>query len=190
MTLVFQHMMDLPLGGTNESSAMALMGSDIEMLAEYFYSIVCETWANVLQLALATWLLQTQVGAVCIGPVLVAISKWHYLSATLHYSDRDALVFIASSFAMGNAVSARQKDWLRATEKRINFTTSILGSIRNVKYLGLTEIMSTMIDSLRMEELKVSTKFRHLQSIRVCIGACYLSPSFRVDYNQSTDLIV
>ncbi|KAJ5987224.1 hypothetical protein N7451_011589 [Penicillium sp. IBT 35674x] len=151
MTLVFQHMMDLPLGGTDESSAMALMGSDIEMLVEYFYSVVCETWANVLQLALATWLLQTQVGAVCIGPILVATS------------------FIAASFAMGNAVSTRQKDWLKATEKRINFTTSILGSIRNVKYLGLTETMSNMIDSMRMEELEVSKNFRKLQSIRICM---------------------
>jgi len=74
MTLVFQHMMELPLGTTDESSAMALMGSDIEMLAEYFYSVVSETWANVLQLALATWLLQTQIGAVCIAPILVAMS--------------------------------------------------------------------------------------------------------------------
>jgi uncharacterized membrane protein len=73
MSIVFQHMMDLPLGSTDESSAMSLMGSDIEMLAEYFYSVVCETWANIIQLALATWLLETQVGAVCIAPILVVI---------------------------------------------------------------------------------------------------------------------
>ncbi|KAF3389371.1 Multidrug resistance-associated protein 1 [Penicillium rolfsii] len=151
MALVFQHMMDLPLGSTDESSAMALLGSDIEMLAEYFFSVVCETWANVFQLALATWLLQTQVGVVCIAPILVAIG------------------FTASSFAMGNAVSARQKNWLQATEKRINFTTSILGSIRNVKFLGLAGIMSSMIEKLRAEELESSKKFRTLQSIRVCM---------------------
>ena len=85
--------------------------------------------------------------------------------------NRAILVFIASSFAMGNAVSSRQKDWLQATEKRINFTTSILGSIRNVKFLGLTEIMSSMVEALRMEELEVSKKFRKLQSIRVCMSA-------------------
>ncbi|KAJ5142866.1 uncharacterized protein N7515_001653 [Penicillium bovifimosum] len=151
MGLVFQHMMVLPLGSTDESSAMALMGSDIEMLAEYFYSVICETWANVLQLALATWLLQTQVGAVCIAPILVAI------------------IFTAASFGMGNAVSVRQKNWLQATEKRINFTTSVLGSIRNVKFLGLTEIMSSMIESLRTRELETSKKFRHLQSVRICM---------------------
>ncbi|CAG8022334.1 unnamed protein product [Penicillium salamii] len=151
MALVFQHMISLPLASTDESSAMALFGSDIEMLAEYFYSVVCETWANVLQLALATWLLQTQVGAVCIAPILVAT------------------IFIASSFAMGSAISVRQKHWLGATEKRINFTTSILGSIRNVKVLGLTRTMSSMIEGLRTEELETSKKFRRLQSLRICM---------------------
>ncbi|GIJ97989.1 hypothetical protein Aspvir_000097 [Aspergillus viridinutans] len=70
---------------------------------------------------------------------------------------------------MGNAVSTRQKEWLRATEKRINFTTSILGSIRNVKFLGLAEIMRSKIEALRIEELEVSKKFRRIQSIRVCM---------------------
>lgn len=45
MVIVFRHMMDLPLGSRDESSAMSLMGADIEMLAEYFHSVVCETWA-------------------------------------------------------------------------------------------------------------------------------------------------
>jgi ATP-binding cassette subfamily C (CFTR/MRP) protein 1 len=74
---------------------------------------------------------------------------------------------------MGNAVSTRQKNWLQATEKRINLTTSILGSIRNVKFLGLTEVMSSMIEALRIEEIEVSKKFRQLQSIRVCMGAWF-----------------
>lgn len=91
-------------------------------------------------------------------------------------SDKIMLVFTASSFAMGNTVSTRQKEWLRATEKRINFTTSILGSIRNVKFLGLADIMSSKIEALRVDELEVSKKFRRIQSIRVCMGACLHSP--------------
>ncbi|KAJ6022230.1 hypothetical protein N7540_007734 [Penicillium herquei] len=151
MSVVFQHMMDQPLGSTDESRAMSLMGADIEMLAEYFYSVACETWANVLQLALATWLLETEVGAVCIAPILVVVA------------------FTTCAFAMGNTVSSRQRDWLQATEKRITFTNSIMGSIRNVKFLGLSEIMSSKIEELRKEELEISKKFRRIQSIRVCM---------------------
>lgn len=85
MAVVFKHMMTLPLGGTDESSAMSLMGSDIEMLAEYFQSTVCETWANILQLGLATWLLETQMGAVCIAPIAVVIGELARVSSLGFY---------------------------------------------------------------------------------------------------------
>jgi hypothetical protein len=83
---------------------------------------------------------------------------------------------------MGSTVSTRQKEWLQATEKRINFTSSILGSIRNVKFLGLTEIMSSKIEALRTEELEISKKFRRIQSVRVCMGVCLPLSLSRVNY--------
>lgn len=79
-------------------------------------------------------------------------------------------VFISISFGMGNMVSDRQKKWLEATEKRINLTSSIVGSIRNVKALGLSEVMQDMIDSSRQDELRISKRFRRTQTIRVCTG--------------------
>ncbi|KAI1838945.1 hypothetical protein DTO027I6_3367 [Penicillium roqueforti] len=151
MALVYQHMMELPLGSTDESSAMSLMGADVEMLAEYFHSTVCESWASILQLGLAAWILQTQIGVVCITPILIATA------------------FTVASFATGNAVSVRQKTWLQATEKRINFTSHVLGSIKNVKFLGLTEIIKKSIEGLRIEELEISKKFRRIQTVRVCM---------------------
>jgi hypothetical protein len=71
---------------------------------------------------------------------------------------------------MGNAVSVRQKTWLQATGKRIDFTNHILGSIRNVKLLGLTEMMRNSIEKLRLEELDISKRFRRLQTARVCMS--------------------
>ncbi|KAJ5200516.1 ABC transporter integral membrane type 1 [Penicillium cf. griseofulvum] len=151
MALVYQHMMELPLGSTDESSAMSLMGADVEMLAEYFHSTVCESWACIIQLGLAAWILQTQIGIACITPIIIVVA------------------FTAASFAMGNAVSARQKTWLQATEKRINFTSHVLGSIKNVKFLGLTEIIKGSIGGLRIEELEISKKFRRIQTVRICM---------------------
>ncbi|KOS41507.1 hypothetical protein ACN38_g7613 [Penicillium nordicum] len=151
MALVYQHMMDLPLGSTDESSAMSLMGADVEMLAEYFHSTVCESWASIIQLGLAAWILQTQIGVVCITPILIVTA------------------FTAASFTMGNAVSIRQKTWLQATEKRINFTSHVLGSIKNVKFLGLTEMIKKSIEGLRIDELEISKKFRRIQTVRVCM---------------------
>jgi hypothetical protein len=89
---------------------------------------------------------------------------------------------------MGSTVSTRQKEWLQATEKRINFTSSILGSIRNVKFLGLTEIMSSKIEALRTEELEISKKFRRIQSIRVCMGVWLPLSLSRVNYVMNSPL--
>lgn len=71
---------------------------------------------------------------------------------------------------MGNAVSIRQKTWLQATEKRINFTSHVLGSIKNVKFLGLTEMIKKSIEGLRIDELEISKKFRRIQTVRVCMS--------------------
>ena len=82
----------------------------------------------------------------------------------------DRLAFTAASFATGNAVTVRQKTWLQATEKRINFTSHVLGSIKNVKLLGLTEVIKTSIEGLRIGELEISKKFRRIQTVRVCMS--------------------
>lgn len=71
---------------------------------------------------------------------------------------------------MGNAVSIRQKTWLQATEKRINFTSHVLGSIKNVKFLGLTEMIKNSIEGLRIDELEISKKFRRIQTVRICMS--------------------
>lgn len=71
---------------------------------------------------------------------------------------------------MGNAVSIRQKTWLQATEKRINFTSHVLGSIKNVKFLGLTEMIKKSIEGLRIDELEISKKFRRIQTVRICMS--------------------
>ncbi|KAH8889119.1 putative ABC transporter [Thozetella sp. PMI_491] len=151
IALVYEHMMVLPLGGINESSAMSLMGSDIEALAEYFHATLCDTWANVVQLGIAIWLLYTQIGAVCVAPIIVAIG------------------FTTASLTMGKAISTRQTAWLEATKDRINLTTEILGSIKIVKLLGLTEAMESMIERSRTDELTISKRFRRLQVLRICI---------------------
>jgi ATP-binding cassette, subfamily C (CFTR/MRP), member 1 len=75
MSLIYEKMMALPLGGINESSAMSIMGADVEIIAETLHLWICDAWANVIQLGLAVWLLANQLGAVCIAPIIIAASK-------------------------------------------------------------------------------------------------------------------
>lgn len=71
--MIYGKMMTLPIGNVNESSAMSIMGSDVETLSESFFKVICDTWANCIQLAIAIWLLASQLGAVCVAPIIVAV---------------------------------------------------------------------------------------------------------------------
>lgn len=75
ISMIYEKMMALPLGNVSESGAMSIMGSDVETLAESFHLLVCNTWANALQLGIAIYLLANQLGAVCVAPLIVAVSK-------------------------------------------------------------------------------------------------------------------
>lgn len=55
-------------------------------------------------------------------------------------------------------------------QKRINYTSETLGSMRNVKMLGLTGTMASNIQSMRQDELKISKKFRTVQSLDISLG--------------------
>jgi ATP-binding cassette subfamily C (CFTR/MRP) protein 1 len=69
---------------------------------------------------------------------------------------------MAGSLAATNLVMSRQAMWLGAIEKRIAATTTMLSSMKGVKMCGLTDTMSKSVHSLRMDELRISRKFRKL----------------------------
>jgi len=75
ISMIYDKMMTLPVGNSNESGAMSIMGSDVESLAESFFMLICDTWANCIQVAIAVSLLASQLGAVCVAPIIVAVSK-------------------------------------------------------------------------------------------------------------------
>ncbi|KAE8318604.1 P-loop containing nucleoside triphosphate hydrolase protein [Aspergillus transmontanensis] len=106
--LVYYTMMWLHIDISHEFGAISLVDSDIDSVAEFVRHTVCDTWANALQLGLATWLLSTQIGAICIVPIIVA-----------------SLGFASISLYIGGSVSRHQKSWLEATQKRVEFTTRL-----------------------------------------------------------------
>ncbi|KAG4434582.1 hypothetical protein IFR05_009938 [Cadophora sp. M221] len=135
----------------NGSAAMTLMGTDVEQIAENLHLIITDLWANLLQIGIAIWLLERQLGAVCIAPVILAIAS----------------TLITSKFS--SYVTGRQKVWLEAIQNRVNFTSEVLGSMKSVKMLGLTEKLGSIMQAKRVTELELSKKFRRLSSSLVLI---------------------
>jgi ATP-binding cassette, subfamily C (CFTR/MRP), member 1 len=71
-------------------------------------------------------------------------------------------VSMVGSLAATTLVMSRQAMWLEAIERRIAATTAMLGAMKGVKMCGLTEVLSKTLQDLRVDELRISKKFRKL----------------------------
>ena len=59
-------------------------------------------------------------------------------------------------------MAGRQNIWAAAVQKRIAVTSSILGSMRSVKMMGLEHEMTATIQAQRMRELDMQVSYRWL----------------------------
>ncbi len=67
-------------------------------------------------------------------------------------------------------MTARQKHWLEAVQRRVNFTANVLSHMKQVKMLGLSDKMQQIIRKLRLAEIDRSKKFRRLSSFNICLS--------------------
>ncbi|KAF5625992.1 multidrug resistance-associated 1 [Fusarium sp. NRRL 52700] len=148
ISLVYDKTLDLSITAFDESIAVTLMSADTENICLNFASIH-EMWASPIECAVALYLLYRQLGMAFLAPMVVAI-----VSTT-------GILMIAKYIA--NA----QKRWVRGIQTRIDVTASMLGSMKEVKMLGLTDVLNNMVQSLRVKELDLSKKFRKLMCWRV-----------------------
>jgi ABC-type siderophore export system fused ATPase/permease subunit len=67
-----------------ETTAIALMGTDIERIGFNFLQIH-ELWASVIEIGVAIWLLEQQVFLACLAPVVVILSTYIILGSSLSW---------------------------------------------------------------------------------------------------------
>lgn len=72
--MLYTKTMDLSIDAADPSSSIILMSADIERITTGWQTIH-ELWANVIEVGLAIYLLEQQLGAACAIPIAVAISK-------------------------------------------------------------------------------------------------------------------
>ncbi|PNY23537.1 ABC transporter [Tolypocladium capitatum] len=133
--------LDASLANSSGSATLTLTGPDVNTISlafEFFHEI----WACPIEIALAIWLLERQLGPGCIGP---AISVIVCTLAMTHLS---------------KYMAPARKAWNDAIQHRVTTTSSVIGSIKEVKMLGLVDSWQSCIQSLRVEELNRSKTFR------------------------------
>ncbi|KAF2478209.1 multidrug resistance-like protein [Lindgomyces ingoldianus] len=142
---------EISITALDNSSAVTLMSTDVERLVRGLRNMH-NLWANIIQFALATWLLSARLGWACVAPIIVTL-----ITSALTIG----LAFVANKLQLG---------WITKIQKRIGITSNMLGYMKGVKMSGLTARLSTLIQNLRINEIKYAEKFWSLGAISATLA--------------------
>ncbi|KZL84689.1 abc transporter [Colletotrichum incanum] len=151
IALIYQHAVHTKEVEAGGITAVALMGTDVERIFGAM-SMFHAVWASLLDIAVASWLLGLQLSLACLAPIVLV------------------LVFIAATSKVSVATKTAQMQWIEKIQERLRATTAMLGELKAVKMLGLTDTMSNKIKSLREEEINTSKSFRKLLVVTLLLS--------------------
>jgi ATP-binding cassette, subfamily C (CFTR/MRP), member 1 len=148
VSLIYQKTVDLSITALEEGAALTLMSTDVERITQSFANFH-NTWAALIQVTIALYLLHENLGAGFIAP---------------------AMCFICALVAMTvfATLSPRyQKIWVEGIQSRVSFTSAMLGSMRSIKLLGISAVVGDLTQRLRVRENIFARKLRWLIIIQV-----------------------
>ena len=70
--MVYTQTTRLKASDIKDSAAITLMGTDVERIVQS-QKTIHETWASVLEVSIAIWLLERQLLVACVVPAIIAI---------------------------------------------------------------------------------------------------------------------
>lgn len=71
-TAVYQKALQMNITASTNAKTMTLMSADCERITRGLMDLH-ELWANLTQVALATWLIETQLGVARVAPIAVTL---------------------------------------------------------------------------------------------------------------------
>ncbi|CZR69215.1 related to multidrug resistance-associated protein [Phialocephala subalpina] len=148
---IYAQTLDLSITSLDESAAVTLMSSDVERICDSLLP-VHNIWSGPLEIALAIWLLQKEIGLALLGPLIVTA------------------LAISGPFLVSPHMGKAQKAWIQGIQTRIDTTAKMLQAMKGVKMLGLNSKMSNIVRQLRLNEITKSLKMRKLFVIMIAFG--------------------
>lgn len=159
VALIYAQTTDLSITTLDESAALTLMSSDVETITDSlkFFS---ELYGALIEVGIALFILHKQLGLVFLAPTTVAL----FCGVGAVY-----IAWITPTY---------QKAWVSAIQTRVSFTSTMLGSMRPIKLLGLSRIVGELTQGLRIREVSESYRLRVVMLFRVIFqnGFIFLAP--------------
>jgi ATP-binding cassette, subfamily C (CFTR/MRP), member 1 len=72
VTTIYRKTTEISLTALDNSAAVTLMSTDVERIVNGM-RLMHEFWANLIQVFIATYLLQRELGVACVAPIAVSI---------------------------------------------------------------------------------------------------------------------
>ncbi|PYH94624.1 hypothetical protein BO71DRAFT_226685 [Aspergillus ellipticus CBS 707.79] len=138
-----------------KKATVSLMSTDVEMACTGLEQSH-EIYSSLLQIGIAIWLLERQVGVACVSPAVVAVAC------------------AIATYKLSQHVGQSQKAWLESIQQRLNATTSILSHMKTVKMSGFAKNLSSRISGLRDAELSSASNYRTILVWVMGLGTCCL----------------
>ncbi|KAL4939785.1 hypothetical protein BDV06DRAFT_230810 [Aspergillus oleicola] len=135
----------------NDSAAITLMGTDVERIVANLKN-VHEAWASIIEVGVAIWLLERQLGIACFIPLVIS------------------LVSVIAMIPVSNRSGEAQKQWIERVQKRLEVTIKSLRSMKVVQMLGLNDVLLPLVSYLREVEVMTSVRFRKLLIWQVALS--------------------
>jgi ATP-binding cassette subfamily C (CFTR/MRP) protein 1 len=74
VTLIYKKTTEISITDLDNSAAVTLMSTDVERIANGM-RMLHEFWSNTIEVCIASYLLQRELGLACLAPIAVVISK-------------------------------------------------------------------------------------------------------------------
>ncbi|KAK2776790.1 ABC multidrug transporter [Colletotrichum kahawae] len=148
---IYSKTTELRSASSDDAAAVTLMSTDVDAIIRAWREIH-EFWANIIQFALATWILSSHIGYAAAGPIIVSVF---------------ALIV---TFLFAPATQKYQVAWIENVQKRVGITSAMMGHVKSIKMSGLTQKLSQTIADLRISEMKAATPFRVIAAITSAVA--------------------
>ncbi|KAJ8130651.1 hypothetical protein O1611_g2976 [Lasiodiplodia mahajangana] len=157
------------INASDDNAAVTLMSTDIERINMGFLSLH-ETWASLIQVALASWLLYNQLGAAFAAPIATVTICFLGLGILLKFT--------------GDS----QRSWMAGNQKRVGLTATVISSMKNLKISGLSTTVGNHVQTLRVQELGAGARYRKITVIAATFGyvPLLISPPLAFAFAQRT----
>ncbi|KAJ3494039.1 hypothetical protein NLG97_g4340 [Lecanicillium saksenae] len=153
---IYDKALMIDLSSPSDFATATLMSTDVDRFSDCF-DLINLIWSSIVQVALAVWLLDRQIGLICLVPIGVCL-------------------FITTiTMKLSGLAGPRQAAWMGAITARISFTAEFLGILKVAKLTGLSATLAQRVQSPRNDEIRLGNHSRRLLCIIVTLA---FSPDF------------